>query len=211
VPFDVAQVTAESSARELARSYPELEVHVVVGAFEHHLDRFPPGNRRLIALLGSTIGNFADEHAVGFLREIKHAMSPGDWFLLGTDLVKDKRVLEAAYNDAKGVTAEFNRNILSVINEQVGGDFDVDAFEHVAEYNEEKSRIESKLLSKRAQSVRLESLDLDVEFRSGEMLRTEVSCKYTRTSARRLLSEAGLRMERWFTDEHRTFALSLSR
>jgi L-histidine N-alpha-methyltransferase len=211
VPFEVSRETAESSARELAGRYPDLEVHAVIGDFERHLEEIPEGGRRLIALLGSTIGNFPDEQSVPFLAEIKRVMRDEDWFLLGIDLVKDKDVLEAAYNDAQGVTAEFNRNILNVINEQVDGDFDVEAFEHVARYNEDRSRIESGLRSKRAQSVRLRRLDLEIEFEPGENLRTEVSCKYTRPSLTRLLARAGLRMHRWFTDESRTFALSLSR
>jgi L-histidine N-alpha-methyltransferase len=211
VPFDVAQEAAQHSAHKLSRSYPDLEIHVVVGDFEKHLEQIPTGRRRLIALLGSTIGNFPEEQAVRLLKQIKRIMRRGDWLLLGTDLVKDRRVLEAAYNDKQGVTAEFNRNILNVINEQVDGDFDVDEFEHVARYNEERSRIESELRSKHAQSVTLGDLGLQVEFERGEKLRTEVSCKYTRVTAGSLLSQAGLRIERWFADADRTFALSLSR
>jgi len=211
VPFDVAQEAAQVSAQKLAAKYPDLEIHAVVGDFEKHLDQIPQGGRRLIALLGSTIGNFPEEHAVRLLEQFKRIMRRGDWLLLGTDLVKDRRVLEAAYNDTQGVTAEFNRNILNVINEQVDGDFDVDGFEHVARYNEERSRIESVLRSRREQTVKLGDLGLEVEFKRGENLRTEVSCKYTRASAGSLLSRAGLRMERWFADKDRSFALSLSR
>jgi len=211
VPFDVAQEAAEVSARRLALRHPDLEIHVVVGDFEKHLDQIPDQGRRLIALLGSTIGNFPEERAVALLSRIKGLMHHGDWLLLGTDLVKDKRVLEAAYNDSQGITAKFNRNILNVINERVDGDFDTKAFEHVAEYNEARSRIESSLRARWAQSVTLGELGLEVEFERGETLRTEISCKYTRASLERLLSGAGLRLERWFLDEGRTFALSLSR
>jgi L-histidine N-alpha-methyltransferase len=211
VPFDVSRETVQRSAQRLADAYPELSVHVVVGDFDRHLDELPHGGGRLIAFLGSTLGNFPHEQAVRFLEKIRGAMEDDDWFLLGTDLVKDKATLEAAYNDSEGVTAEFNRNILNVINERTDGDFDTDAFEHVAQYNEEESRIESKLRSKRAQSVCLRRLDLQVDFQPGEVLRTEVSCKYTRESLRQLLGEAGLRLERWFTDVDHSFALSLSR
>ena len=211
VPLEVSQETVEESARRLARLYPGLEVYAVVGDFEQHLDQVPEGRRRLFAFLGSTIGNFPEDQAIAFLSRLRRVMTDGDWLLLGTDLVKDKDVLEAAYNDAEGVTAEFNRNILNVINEQVGGDFDVDAFEHVALYNEDHERIESKLRSKRDQSVRLDRIDLEVEFEAGEHLRTEVSCKYTKRSLKRILASAGMSLERWFADEDETFALSLSR
>jgi L-histidine N-alpha-methyltransferase len=211
VPLEVSQETVEDSARRLARLYPGLEVYAVVGDFEQHLDQLPAGRRRLFAFLGSTLGNFPEEQAIAFLARLRRLMTDGDWLLLGTDLVKDKQILEAAYNDADGITAEFNRNILNVINEQVGGDFDTDAFEHVAHYNEERERIESQLRSKRDQSVRLERIDLEIEFAAGEHLRTEVSCKYTKRSLRRILTSAGMRLERWFVDDDGTFALSLSR
>jgi len=211
VPFEVSQETVEESARRLAERYPGLAIHAVVGDFERHLPELPPGRNRLIALLGSTIGNFPADQATELLRKIREVMNDGDWLLLGTDLVKKKEVLEAAYNDSEGVTAEFNRNILEVVNSHVDGDFDTRAFEHVARYNERHERIESDLRSIRDQSVRLDGIDLDVEFEKGEVLRTEVSCKYTLRSVSRLLAAAGLRLERWLTDEKKTFALSLSR
>ena len=211
IPLEVSQETVEASSRRLARLYPGLEVYAVVGDFEQHLDQLPEGRRRLFAFMGSTLGNFPEDQAIAFLSRLRRVMTDGDWLLLGIDLVKDKQVLEAAYNDSGGVTAEFNRNILNVINKQMGGDFDVDAFEHVARYNEDRERIESELRSKRDQSVRLERIDLEIEFEAGEHLRTEVSCKYTQCSLRRILASAGMRLERWFADEDGTFALSLSR
>ncbi len=211
VPIEVSRETVERSARALARTYAGLDVHAVVGDFERHLERVPSGDMRLIAVLGSTIGNFPDEHANRLLTRIKDVMLDADWLLLGTDLVKDREVLEAAYNDARGVTAEFNRNILNVVNERVDGDFDVEAFEHVSTYDEKRERIESDLRSIRPQLVRLRRLDLEVEFEKDELLRTEVSCKYTRESVTRLLAGAALKLEHWFTDEDESFALALSR
>jgi L-histidine N-alpha-methyltransferase len=209
--FEVAQVMAERAAHELGRRYPELEVRALVGDFERHLGRLPDGGRRLVAFLGSTIGNFTEHQAVDLLSQIGRALGPDDWLLLGTDLVKDKRRLEAAYNDSRGVTAEFNLNILNVINTQLSGSFDLRDFEHVSYFNEDEARIETFLRSVRDQSVQIGLIDLEVEFAEGEMMRTEVSCKYTRESAEALLRRAGLKLEHWFVDSDRTFALSLSK
>ena len=211
VPVEVSQAIAERTAHDVSRSYPELEVHAVVGDFEQHLGKVPHGGRRLVALLGSTIGNFTEQDAVDFLRKTTHLMSGGDALLLGTDLVKDEAVLEAAYNDSQGVTAKFNANILNVVNRHLGGDFDPDGFEHVAYFNPDKSRVESYLRARSEQAVRLDKIDLDVQFDRGEMISTEVSCKYTRRSVEQILARAGLTVEHWFADSDRGYALSLSR
>ncbi len=211
IPFEVSRETIAQSAERLATIYPWLEVHAVVGDFERHLDSLPDGKNRLIAFLGSTIGNFSGQQAIQLLRQVKRVMRDGDWFLLGTDLVKDSAELEAAYNDSAGVTAEFNLNILNVVNHHLDGNFDTNAFEHVALYNDERSCIESGLRSIRTQTVRLGQADLEVEFEAGEILNTEVSCKYTRESAGRMLAAAGFTLEHWFTDDAGAFALSLSR
>jgi len=211
VPVDVSERIAEHSSREIAAAYPDLEIRAVVADFEAHLERIPRGGRRLVALLGSTIGNFAEPKAVELLRNIKGMVGAEDWFLFGTDLVKATSLLEAAYNDSRGVTAEFNRNILNVINRHLDGNFDPGAFEHVAFYNVEEARIESYLRSSERQDVRLGAIDLDVSFEMGELLWTEVSCKYTRSSVERLLEAAGLQMMHWIVDDEATFALSLSR
>jgi L-histidine N-alpha-methyltransferase len=209
-PLEVAQDMAERTARNLGRHYPQLEIHAVVGDFERHFARLPDGHRRLVAFLGSTIGNFADYAAVDLLTQISLALDGDDWFLLGTDLIKDTGQIEAAYNDSQGVTAEFNRNILNVINDQLGGSFNPRGFEHVAYFNEKKSRIETYLRSVRDQSVQVGLIDLEVEFAEGEMMRTEVSCKYSRESVEDLLRQAGLELKHWFVDPEETFALSLS-
>lgn len=211
VPMEVSSDMAESTARALVERYPGLQVHAVIGDFESHLDELPEGGPRLVAFLGSTIGNFTQTQAVRFLRKIGSRMAQDDLLLLGTDLVKERALLEAAYNDSAGITAEFNRNILNVLNNQLDGNFDPEAFQHVSYYNADEQRIESYLRAKRPLAARLEALDLDVEFERGEMVRTEVSCKYTRSSVEQLLGEAGLELVHWFTDPERTFALSLSR
>lgn len=210
VPFDVSREIAESSARELVREFPDLSVHAVVGDFDEHLGEIPDGDHRLIALLGGTIGNFERDDAVALLSEIRSHMGPHDHFLLGTDLVKDAEVLEAAYDDARGVTAEFNKNILSVVNNRLDADFDPDDFEHVAFYDRERRRIEMHLRARRDVVAHVHALDLIVRFREGETVRTEVSCKYTRDMVDGMLADAGLALEDWYTDAGDRFALSLS-
>ena len=211
LPFDVSAETAERAARAMASAYPGLDVHAVVADFEADFDKVPPGARRLVALLGSTIGNFVEDDAVRLLGQFATlAAGPGSWLLLGTDLVKDRAVLEAAYNDAAGVTAEFNANILHVINRGLDGDLDPARFEHVAFYNAEAARIESYLRARERHAAHLAAIDLDVRFEAGETIRTEVSCKYTRASVERLLERAGFELRHWFTDVGGTFALSLA-
>jgi len=211
LPFDVSSEIAERAARAMAAAYPGLDVHAVVADFEADFDKVPPGERRLVALLGSTIGNFPDRAGVRLLRKFATLVArPGSWLLLGTDLVKDRAVLEAAYNDAQGVTAEFNANILHVINRHLDGDLDPARFEHVAFYHDEARRIESYLRARERHTAHLAAIDLDVEFAAGEMMLTEVSCKYTRESVERMLGEAGLALRHWFTDVDETFALALS-
>jgi L-histidine N-alpha-methyltransferase len=211
IPVEVSQEMAEQTAQDLAQRYPGLAVHAVVGDFEHHLDRVPSGERPLVAFLGSTIGNFPEEQAVELLGQVKQIVGDEGAFLMGTDLVKDESIIEAAYNDSQGITAEFNRNILNVINDALDGDFDPRAFDHVSFFNEEEARIETYLRARTDQSVRLETLDIDVDFQEGEEMRTEISRKYTRESVERMLHEAGLELEHWFTDDDEAFALSLSR
>ncbi|HXV76219.1 MAG TPA: L-histidine N(alpha)-methyltransferase [Candidatus Polarisedimenticolaceae bacterium] len=211
VPVDVSVEISEATARTIAEAYPGLAVHAVVADFEADALKVPPGRRRLVALLGSTIGNFARREAVALLRRFSALLDGDGRLLVGTDLVKDHAVLEAAYNDTQGVTAEFNLNILNVLNRQLDGDFDPDRFEHVAFFNEDESRIESYLKARTRHIARLEALGLDVPFAAGELLHTEVSCKYTRESVDSMLGDAGMELSHWFTDERATFALSLAR
>ena len=210
VPFDVSEETLRSAAASIAREYDKCEVHAVVGDFEHHLSHIPAGGRRMVAFLGSTIGNFAPEARAKFLAEVASILRPGDAFLLGTDLVKDPDRLVRAYDDADGVTAEFNRNVLRVLNRELDADFDVDAFAHVATWDPEEEWIEMRLRADGAQHVTISSLGLDVDFADGEELRTEISAKFRRAGVERELAAVGLEVDEWWTDPAGDFALSLS-
>jgi L-histidine N-alpha-methyltransferase len=210
VPMDVSEGILRRSSAELARDYPGLRVHGVVGDFMAHLEEIPAGGRRLVIFLGGTIGNLEPDRARGLLREIHRATAPGDWLLLGTDLIKDPAVIEAAYNDTAGVTAEFNLNILRVVNRQVGGDFDPAGFRHRAFYDEAHHRIEMRLTASTAQRVTLADLGMTLDLGAGDEIRTEISTKYDRRLAAELLADAGYRPVEWFTDPDDLFALSLA-
>jgi L-histidine Nalpha-methyltransferase len=211
VPFDVSEPTLRGAAVAIEREYPGIDVHAVVGDFERHLDRIPQIGRRLVAFLGSTIGNLDPKERSVFLSELARGLRPGDSFLLGTDLVKEVDVLQAAYDDAAGVTAAFNRNVLAVLNRELDADFDLDQFTHVAEWVDEEEWIEMRLRSETAQRVRVGALDLDVLFDDGEEMRTEISSKFRREKVEEELAAAGLELTHWWTDPDDNFALSLSR
>ena len=212
IPLDVTESMVRDCAAELVREYPGLHVHGVIGDFERHLDGVPePEGPRIVAFLGGTIGNFPPGSRRRFLRQIARLLGPGDHLLMGTDLVKDPAVLEAAYDDAAGVTAEFNRNVLHVLNRELDADFDPDAFEHVALFDRRHEWIEMRLRARRGQSVTIRSLDLPVAFEPGEELRTEISAKFTRERLTGDLAAAGLELSDWLTDPDELFALSLSR
>ncbi|MDX6412061.1 MAG: L-histidine Nalpha-methyltransferase [Gaiellaceae bacterium] len=210
VPFDVDESVVEACTDELVGLYPGLDVHGVVGDFEHDLHRVPEGERRLFAFLGGTIGNLYPDERVDFLAKIRALMLPEDRLIVGTDLIKDRSILEAAYNDSEGVTAEFNRNVLRVLNEGLGADFEPEAFEHVAFFDEANSWIEMRLRANGAQRVRIDGADLELTFADGEEVRTEISSKFTVEAVDRELDEAGLRLERFFTDEGGLFGLALA-
>jgi len=210
VPFDVSETTLREAAAAVVAEYPGVAVHAVAGDFERHLDRIPGGGRRLVAFLGGTIGNLLPDARARFVGEIAKGLGPDDSFLLGTDLVKDPARLVAAYDDASGVTAEFNHNVLLVLNRELGADFDVERYEHVARFDPENEWIEMRLRSTRAQVVHVPALDLVVPFRDGEEMRTEVSAKFRRARVERELGAAGLRLVEWWTDPAGDFALSLS-
>jgi L-histidine N-alpha-methyltransferase len=211
VPFDVSESMLRDSATKLLSSYPWLGVHGIVGDYDRHLGQLPPGDRRLVVFLGSTIGNFAPDEAVLFLTRVARQLHAGDRLLLGTDLVKDHAVLDAAYNDSEGLTAEFNKNVLRVLNRELGASFDPARFEHVAFFNAEQSRIEMHLEAREAHRVRIAKLDMDVGFERGESIRTEISRKFTRQSVADLLAAAGLELIEWHTPENGYFGLSLAR
>jgi len=211
VPLDVSQATVESCAAELTELYPGLEVHGVVGDFDRDLERVPAGRRRLFAFLGGTIGNLFPDERAAFLVKLRELMLPDDRLLIGTDLVKDRSVLEAAYNDSRGVTAEFNRNVLRVVNDGLGANFAPEAFEHVAFFDEANSWIEMRLRANGAQSVRIEGADLELTFEDGEEIRTEISAKFTRDAVESELAGAGLELDGFFTDEGGLFGLAVAR
>jgi len=214
VPLDVSESALEAAAVELVDEFEELTVHGVIGDFERHLDRVPrtqPGVPRIVALLGGTIGNFPPGTRRRMLREIGKLLVPGDRLLLGTDLVKDPRVLEAAYDDSQGITAEFNRNVLHVINRELDADFWPESFDHVAFYDRAHEWVEMRLRAMRPCSVLVADLGLRVEFAAGEEVRTEISAKFTRARVEADFQAAGLGLECWYTDSDRLFAVSLAR
>ncbi len=212
IPVDVTETMVRDCARELTSEYPGLRVHGVIGDFERHLDRVPaPEGPRLVVFLGGTIGNFPPGSRRRFLREIARLLGPEDHLLMGTDLVKDPRVLTQAYDDAQGVTAEFNRNLLRVLNRELQADFDPEDFDHVALFNREHEWIEMRLRARRKHTTTVRDLNLSVHFEQGEELRTEISAKFTRERVGSDLAAAGLEIVSWLTDPDELFALTLSR
>jgi L-histidine N-alpha-methyltransferase len=210
VPVDVSESALVEAAQAVRSEYPNLAVHAVVADFEHQLDKLPRGGRRMVAFLGGTIGNLVPADRAVFLTSLRATLSPGDTLLLGTDLVKSPDVLVPAYDDAAGVTADFNRNVLRVLNRELKADFDPEEFEHVALWDAEHEWIEMRLRSRRAQSVAVAALELEVAFAAGEELRTEVSAKFRRDRVERELADDGFALTHWWTDSAGRFALSLS-
>jgi L-histidine N-alpha-methyltransferase len=210
IPFDVDASVLNAAGAAIQREYPDVEIEAVCGDFEEHLGKIPRVGRRLIAFLGSTIGNLTPGPRADFLSALAETMQPGDTLLLGTDLVKDVEVLVRAYDDAAGVTAQFNRNVLAVVNRELDADFDVEAFEHVALWNETEERIEMWLRAAQPQQVRISKLDMTVDFAAGEQILTEVSCKFRPDGVEAELAAAGLRRTHWWTDPAGDFGLSLS-
>jgi L-histidine Nalpha-methyltransferase len=213
VAVDVSEAALVAAGDALAVSYPGLEVRAVVSDFTEDLglpaDSEAP-SPRLVLFLGSTIGNLAPDERAAFLARIRAGLGDGDCFLLGTDLVKDPATLVAAYDDASGVTAEFNKNVLAVLNAELGADFDREAFEHVALWDPAAEWIEMRLRSAGAQTVHLPGIGLTVGFADGEEMRTEISAKFRRAGVEAELAAAGLAMRAWWTDSAAQFAVSLS-
>ncbi|MFE1256070.1 L-histidine N(alpha)-methyltransferase [Streptomyces fungicidicus] len=210
VPVDVSESALTLAGRALAADRPGLDVHALIADFTAPLTLPATPGPRLVAFLGGTVGNLLPAERAGFLAAVRGLLAPGDALLLGTDLVKDEEVLVRAYDDAAGVTAAFNRNVLSVVNRELGADFDPAAFGHVAVWDAGHEWIEMRLRSLTAQTVKIPALELAVDFAAGEELRTEVSAKFRKEGVRHELSEAGLELTHWWTDEEARFALSLS-
>ena len=210
VPQDVSQSALEVAAHEVAAEYPAIEVHGVVGDFTRHLDELPGGDKRLLAFLGGTLGNLIPDERAEFLASVRAVLVPGEHLLLGVGLVIDPAVLVPAYDDAAGVTAEFNRNVLHVLNRELGANFVPDAFEHVALWNATDEWIEMRLRATRAMHVRLDELDLEIDVAAGEEIRTEVSAKFRIEGIATELERAGLALTSRWTDADERFALILA-
>ncbi|WP_405505711.1 L-histidine N(alpha)-methyltransferase [Streptomyces cyaneofuscatus] len=210
VPVDVSESALTGAAESLLAEHPGLSVHALIADFTGGLALPGTPGPRLVAFLGGTIGNLLPEERAGFLHSVRSLLSPGDALLLGTDLVKDEETLVAAYDDASGVTAAFNKNVLNVVNRELGADFPLEDFEHVAVWNPEKRWIEMRLRARRALTVKIRELDLVVPFEAGEELRTEVSAKFRQEDVRDELAAAGLQLAQWWTDAAGRFALSLA-
>ncbi len=210
VPFDVSEATLRRAAESLAEEYPDVTVHAVVGDFERHLSEIPAGGRRLVAFLGGTIGNFTPKARAEFLAELSSGLVPGDGLLLGTDLLKAPHRLVAAYDDEAGVTAQFNRNVLGVINRELDADFEPERFSHVARFDPEEEWVEMRLRSEADHTVEVTALPLTASFGEGEEMRTEISTKFRRSGIEAELGAAGLTLGRWWTDGAGDFAVSLS-
>ncbi len=210
VPFDVSDEFLRGAAAGLADEFPSLDIHVVIGDFHRHLAEIPSEGRRMIAFLGGTIGNLNPTQRARFLFDLNCIMASDDSLLIGTDLVKDRNRLVAAYDDAAGVTADFNRNVLLVLNEQLGGDFDPDAFRHVAVWNEEEQWIEMRLRAETPSEVSLAAAGITVRFEEGEDLLTEISAKFTPERVERELSDAGFVVEGMWGADEGEFLLTLA-
>jgi L-histidine Nalpha-methyltransferase len=210
IPFDVDAGVLRAAGKAIGREYPGVEIDAVCGDFEEHLGKIPQVGRRLVVFLGSTIGNLTPGPRAEFLDSLADTLQPGDSLLLGTDLVKDATRLVRAYDDRAGVTAEFNRNVLAVVNRELGADFDLAAFDHVARWNADEERIEMWLRARSAQRIRVAELDLDVAFAAGEEMLTEVSCKFRAAGVAGDLAKSGLRQTHWWTDAAGDFGLSLA-
>ncbi|MBA2349729.1 MAG: L-histidine N(alpha)-methyltransferase [Solirubrobacterales bacterium] len=212
VPFDVTEGMVRDVAAELTQEHPELTVHGIVGDFERHLEHIPaPDGPRIVAFLGGTLGNFIPGSRRRFLRQLADVLRPQDYLLLGTDLVKDPAIIEAAYNDAAGISAAFNRNVLHVINRELDADFEPDAFEHFAFFDREREWIEMRLRASRKMTVNVRALNLVIDFAPREEMRTEISTKFTPERLAEDLEASGLELAELLTDAEKMFSLTLAR
>jgi L-histidine N-alpha-methyltransferase len=210
LPLDVSESALREAIASLNVEYPDLPVHGIVGDFTRHLSRIPGEGKRLLAFLGGTIGNLRPAERAAFLVSARQTLRPGEQLLVGTGLVIDPAIMVPAYDDSQGVTGEFNRNVLRVLNRELGADFDPEAFEHVALWSADEEWIEMRLRARRQMTVRVPELGLEVPFASGEEMRTETSAKFRKAGVRRELEAAGFELSEWWTDEAERFAVSLA-
>jgi len=211
VPLDVSESALAEAAEAITADYPKLTVRGVVGDFTENLDLLPGEQPRVVAFLGGTIGNFHPAERAKFLSSVRDVLEPGEWLLLGTDLVKDRETLEKAYDDSAGVTSDFNHNVLRVINTRLGADFAVDDFAHESYWDEEAEWVEMRLRAKRGMRVRIPGADLEVTFDEGEYVRTEISAKFRPEGIGAELEAAGFVTERWWTDAANRYGVTLAR
>ena len=207
VPVDVSESALREASEELQRLYPGLDIAGIVADFTRHMEMIPCDNPRLMLFLGSTIGNFDDEMQRDFLRSVSRSMNRDDRFVVGFDMIKPRAALEAAYNDSRGVTSAFNKNVLHVLNRELDADFHPSQFEHVAFYNDEKERVEMHLRAKKKMVVTINDLHLDVMIDKGETIHTENSCKFSRSRIEHMVSDAGLAIREWYFDPKEWFSL----
>ncbi|MFI5897106.1 L-histidine N(alpha)-methyltransferase [Actinoplanes sp. NPDC051513] len=211
VPMDVSPSALSAAGSRISADYPGLRVHNIVGDLTRHLKHLPAEGNRLVAFLGGTIGNLIPAERAAFFTDVRSVLEPGEHLLLGTDLVKSPSVVVPAYDDAQGVTAEFNRNVLRVLNGSLGADFDLDGFAHVALWNPAQEWIEMRLRARWPMRVTIPGVGLQVDFAAGEEVRTEVSAKFRREGVEGELGEAGFALDHWWTDRDGLFAVSLAR
>ena len=207
MPIDVSESALFDASIELLELYPSLKVLGMVADFTKHIEAFPGDRIRLITFFGSTIGNFNEENRLHLLNSVVRLMGPEDRFLIGLDMIKPRDILEKAYNDARGITAQFNKNILNVVNRELNAEFNADYFDHLAFFDKKQSRIEMHLKANRSVSVEIGKLGLNVHFERNETIHTEICEKFSRESAERMVLQAGLEIKRWFTDSRGWFSL----
>jgi L-histidine N-alpha-methyltransferase len=208
VPVDVSESAMKRASEALLRIYPQLEVFGIVADFTIHMDTIPADRPRMIFILGSTIGNFNTKECMAFLGNVAGSMNPDDRLIIGFDLLKPREAIEAAYNDTRGVTSEFNKNILHVVNRELSANFDPSHFRHLAFFNEEKERVEMHLEARKDITIRIKALDLKVELAKAETIHTEVCRKFSRKKVMQMADEAGLIIRKWFSDSREWFAVA---
>jgi len=208
IPVDVSESALTEASEELLRLYPGLEVLGIVADFTMHMEAVPRDRKRLIFFLGSTIGNFNEKMREKFLTLVTETMNDGDSFLVGFDMLKPKATIEAAYNDARGVTSEFNKNILRVINRELNADFKPSHFDHVAFFNNDRDRIEMHLRANRNTVVNIDDLELELKIVKDETIHTENSCKFSRDGVKQLVKKSGLDIKNWYSDKKGWFSLT---
>ncbi len=208
IPVDVSETALTEASEELLKIYPKLEVLGIVADFTLHMDAVPSEHKKLILFLGSTIGNFDEKKREDFLKLVAGTMNNNDIFLVGFDMLKPKATLEAAYDDMRGVTSEFNKNILRVINRELGADFKPSHFDHVAFFNSDRERIEMHLRANRDTTVHIDDLDLELDIDKDETIHTENSCKFSREGVKDLVEKSGMKIQNWYSDEMGWFSLT---